>query len=132
MFQTRTREQLRKVPGRKNRPPLRPWIVVDLHTQSLSSPDVVGSRSKPRRVVGYQPPAVREHPRGAWPDREHDPPEGSLSNRESEDRDETELLVSQHPSVCPSDAVVRLRCELQPGSPTTLPARISAIETGPA
>jgi hypothetical protein len=110
-------EQLRKVPGRRNPPLLRLWIVVDLHTQSLSSLDVVGTRSEPRRVVGYQPLAVREHPGGAGPDPAHDPPEGSLSNRDSADRDEIELLVSHHPSVCPSDAVVRLRCELQFGLP---------------
>src|SRR5205823_2850490 len=75
----RKRQQLRKDRGRRSQLWLQLWKGADRHTQSPASPDAVGTRSGQRRVGGCQPLAIRECPKGAWPDRAHGHREGSLS-----------------------------------------------------
>src|SRR5260370_13595731 len=107
-----------KAPTPRSRRLLPLWIIVDLHRRSLFSRCVVGTRSRLPRAAGYQPLAIRERPRGAWPNRAHDLPEGSPSIRDSAGRGVTEHPVSQHPSGDQGDTTARLHCEVQPDYPT--------------
>src|SRR5260370_13005572 len=86
-----------KAPTPRSRRLLPLWIIVDLHRRSLFSRCVVGTRSRLPRAAGYQPLAIRERPRGAWPNRAHDLPEGSPSIRDSAGRGVTEHPGSHHP-----------------------------------
>src|ERR1700722_2970917 len=106
VFQARTRRgPLRRVPGRRNQPLLRPWRIGDRRTQSLSWPDVVDTRQQPQPAACCQQLASHERPKDASPIRARDRPGESPSSRGLAGRVETEPFVPLHRSPGRGDEV---------------------------